>query len=149
MRVRIQKLTDDAVLPAYSQEGDAGMDMIATKITIGERYVQYHTGLAMEIPKGHVGLLFARSSVSKTGWSLANGVGVVDTGYRGEICFRFVLNGDEDEPQPLGLSPVSPYKVGDRIGQIMILPYPRVDFEQVLVLSDSIRGEGGFGSTGN
>ena len=97
----------------------------------------YLTGIALEIPSGYVGLLFPRSSVSRTCLSLANSVGVVDSGYRGEIMLKFGCS-----------STLSCYKVGDRIGQLIIMPYPQVQFEQVEELSDSDRGEGGFGSTG-
>jgi dUTP pyrophosphatase len=91
MEVKIKKLHPDATIPAYSKSGDAGMDMVATSAQISEDglYIEYGTGLSIEIPDGYVGLLFARSSISKTPLVLANHVGVVDSGYRGEIKFRF------------------------------------------------------------
>lgn len=138
MKIKIKKLSENAVIPTYAKNGDAGMDITATSVEEAELYISYGTGLAFEIPEGYVGLLFQRSSVSKTALSLANAVGVLDSGYRGEVSYRFkkVLNG-----------PV--YKVGDKIGQIMILPYPKIELEEVTELSSSERGSGGYGSTGN
>ena len=98
----------------------------------------YGTGLAMEIPKGYVGLIFPRSSISKTSHSLRNAVGVIDSGYRGEIIFKFSINTHN--------SPV--YEVGERIGQMIIMPYPQVEFEEAFELSKTERGKGGYGSTG-
>ena len=91
MQVRVKKLHPDAVIPSYANAGDAGMDMVAisSKISDDGLYVEYGTGIAVEIPAGYVGLLFARSSISKTTMVLANHVGVIDSGYRGEIKFRF------------------------------------------------------------
>ena len=90
MEVKIKKLCDSAVIPSYAKPGDAGMDLVATS-RIFDKYgnVEYGTGLAMEIPEGYVGLLFPRSSISKQDLSLANAVGVIDSGYRGEIKFKF------------------------------------------------------------
>jgi dUTP pyrophosphatase len=99
--------------------------------------VTYNTGLAIEIPEGHVGLLFPRSSISKTVLSLANSVGVIDSGYRGSIMFKFRY------PEE-GMV----YDVGDRVGQIIIMPYPTIEFEETEELSSTERGQGGFGSTG-
>ena len=139
MKVRIKSLHPDAKTPKYAKSGDAGMDLRAVDFQMDDHgnYV-YHTGLAMELPVGYVGLLFPRSSVSKTGLSLRNSVGVLDSGYRGEIIFKFA-----------GSSAKPAYEIGDRIGQIVILPYPQVEFEMVSHLSDSDRGAGGFGSTGS
>jgi dUTP pyrophosphatase len=139
MKVKIKKLHADAVIPVYAKPGDAGLDLTAISESWNEddSMVTYDTGLAVEIPEGHVGLLFPRSSVSKTTLNLANSVGVIDSGYRGSIMlkFRFLESGDV-------------YGVGDRIGQLLILPYPQVEFEEVEELSSTERGEGGFGSTG-
>jgi dUTP pyrophosphatase len=98
--------------------------------------VTYDTGIAIEIPQGYVGLLFPRSSVSKTVLTLSNSVGVIDSGYRGSIMFKFRY----PEEGPV-------YEVGDRVGQIIIMPYPQISFEEVEELSETERGEGGFGST--
>tara|TARA_R100000030_G_scaffold87391_2_gene71084 strand:- start:2126 stop:2551 length:426 start_codon:yes stop_codon:yes gene_type:complete len=139
MKVKIKKLDAGARIPKYSKRGDAGMDLYAVtqKFDSHGNYV-YGTGLAMEIPEGYVGLIFPRSSISKTAHSLRNAVGVIDSGYRGEIMMKFDINTHN--------SPV--YNVGDRIAQIIIMPYPQVEFEEVAELSDSERGSGGFGSTG-
>jgi dUTP pyrophosphatase len=141
MQVKIKKLHVDAVIPAYSKPGDAGMDLTAVTAT-QDQYgnVVYGIGLAFEIPEGHVGLLFPRSSNSKTDLYLTNHVGVVDSGYRGEIMFKF---------RPVnGLLNAKVFQVGDRVGQIMILPYPSIEFDEVDELTNSERGDGGFGSTG-
>jgi len=142
MKVKIKKLHSDAVIPSYAKQGDAGMDLTTiTDPTISETYIEYDTGLSMEIPEGFVGLLFPRSSVSKTSLMLANSVGVVDSGYRGPVKLRF--------KQLNWAPPLSRYAKGDRVGQIVIMPVPNFKFEEVEELTDTSRGEGGFGSTGN
>ena len=141
MQVKIKKLHVDAVIPAYSKPGDAGMDLTAVSAT-QDQYgnVVYGIGLAIEIPEGHVGLLFPRSSNSKTDLYLTNHVGVVDSGYRGEIMFKF---------RPInGLLNAKVFQVGERVGQLLIIPYPQIELVESEELSDSERGEGGFGSTG-
>lgn len=143
MQVRIKKLTPAAVIPSYAKPGDAGMDLYVTDITHTSDYVQYHTGLAVEIPDGYVGLLFPRSSNSKKDLLMCNSVGVIDSGYRGEVCARFKVIGDA-----LTKFAAKDYQVGDACAQLMILPYPQVVFEEVDELSSTERGEGGFGSTG-
>jgi dUTP pyrophosphatase len=141
MQVRIKKLIPSAIIPSYSKAGDAAMDLTATayeKDVHGN--ITYNTGLAIEIPQGYVGLLFPRSSNSKTDLYLTNHVGVIDSGYRGEIMFKF---------RPIhGLLDASIYHPGDRIGQLLILPYPQIELIESEDLSDSERGNGGFGSTG-
>ena len=136
MKVKIKKLSPDAKVPRYAKSGDACMDLYAVSHTIDQYGNQvYDTQIAMEIPKGYVGLVFPRSSVSKTGLSLRNSVGVIDSGYRGSIMLKF--SGETGS-----------YLAGDRIGQIMILPYPEIEYVEVNQLTDSDRGTGGFGSTG-
>lgn len=137
MKVRIKKLSENAVIPTYAKDGDAGMDVVATRI-INERLdsITYGTDIALEIPEGFVGLVFPRSSIRKTDLILSNSVGVIDSGYRGEIQATFKRSG------------VYAYAVGDRIAQIMIIPHPPIEFEEADELSDTERGEGGFGSTG-
>ena len=138
MKVNIKKLSENAVIPKYATDGDAGMDLIATKlISHGIDSVVYGTDLAFEIPFGYVGLLFPRSSIRKMDLTLANSVGVVDSGYRGEVMFSFKTNWKGKT-----------YAIGDRIGQIMIVPHPQIEFNEVSELSDSVRGTGGHGSTG-
>ncbi len=153
MQVKIKKLKPNAVIPTYAKEGDAGMDLVATEIIKDTpEQITYGTGLAMEIRDGFVGLVFPRSSIRKTGLQLSNSVGVIDSGYRGEIqaTFNKIFGGEGmyDEMKVKEIQPNDYYKVGDRIAQIIILPYPQIEFEEVKELSDSERGEGGFGSTG-
>ena len=138
MKVKVMKLDAGAKIPKYAKSGDAGMDLYAVSESFDDHgnYV-YGTGLAMEIPEGYVGLIFPRSSISKTAHSLRNAVGVIDSGYRGEVILKFAGNSN----QPI-------YEIGDRIGQIIILPYPQVEFQMVEELEESSRGAGGFGSTG-
>ena len=147
MKVRIKKLDKRAVVPSYSKPGDAGLDFTAVEISrdnVGN--ITYHTGLAVEIPQGYVGLLFPRSSISKKQQFLTNCVGVIDSGYRGEIMAKFKpVMGTYDTI--LDLFESNEYQVGDRIVQMIILPYPQIEFEEVEELSSSERGHGGFGST--
>lgn len=138
MRVKVRRLCEEAVLPSYAKDGDAGLDLVAISHESKEGYEMYGTGLAFEVPKGYVGLIFPRSSVTNKDLMLKNGVGVVDSGYRGEVTFRFQR---VDGQQFL-------YEVGDRIGQLVIMPFPHIEIEEVETLSDSQRGEGGYGSTG-
>jgi dUTP pyrophosphatase len=143
MLVKVKKLSSDAVIPTYAKDGDAGMDMVTTRI-INETLdsITYGTDIAMEIPKGFVGLVFPRSSIRKTGLQLSNSVGVIDSGYRGEIqaTFKKIQGITNDE--------LDNYKVGDRICQIMIIPHPPVVFYEAEELNNTERGAGGFGSTG-
>ena len=140
MNVNIKKLTDSAVVPSYSKEGDAGLDLTATSVEENAMYLEYGTGLAFEIPEGYVGYVFPRSSISKYHLSLANAVGVVDSNYRGEVKLRFKKTLDKVFENV--------YNVGDRVGQLIIMPYPKVTLVEVDELSDSNRGTGGFGSSG-
>lgn len=138
--VKVKKLHKDAVIPSYSKVGDAGMDLTITDIKSNTTFdITYGFGIAMEIPKGFVGLVFPRSSVRNYELSLTNCVGVIDSGYRGEIQATFRKHN--------GLDSLS-YKVGERGAQIMILPYPKIYMTEVPELSDTERGTGGFGSTG-
>jgi len=139
MQVKFKKLHNNAVIPSYATAGDAGLDMVAVDLMDSIEQVVYMTGIAVEIPEGHVGLLFPRSSIRKYQLSLSNSVGVIDSGYRGEVQFTFNKTA----------GPASyKYKIGERIGQLMIIPYPIIEAVEVDELSDSERGEGGFGSTG-
>jgi len=137
MKIRMKKLHPDAVIPRYAKAGDAGLDLTAVDIVADNNVLTYKTGLAVEIPDGYVGLLFPRSSIYKTAQTLTNCVGVIDSGYRGEIMMKFSFS-------PYGLE----YEVGDRVGQLLIMPYPKVKFEEVAELSETTRGSGGYGSTG-
>jgi len=153
MEVKIKKLKPNAVIPSYAKIGDAGMDLVATEVIKDTpEQITYGTGIALEIPEGFVGLVFPRSSVRKTGLQLSNSVGVIDSGYRGELqaTFNKLFGGDRfyDETKNTEDTSNDFYKVGDRIAQIMILPYPPIEFIETNELSNSERGEGGFGSTG-
>ena len=140
MKVKIKKLHSDAVIPTYAKSGDAGMDLVATKIISNTTFdITYGTDIALEIPEGFVGLVFPRSSIRKYELILSNSVGVIDSGYRGELQATFKKEN--------GLDSLA-YKVGDRICQITIIPHPTIEFEEVNELNNTERGEGGFGSTG-
>lgn len=147
MKVKFKKLHPDAKIPSYSKVGDAGMDLTAiskewTKAS-GGYYCEYDTGLSIEIPNGYVGLIFPRSSQSNVNLLLSNHVGVIDSGFRGSIRFRFkqIIDG------MMSLD-LKDYEIGDRIGQLIILPYPQIEPIEVDELSETSRGEGRFGSTG-
>lgn len=139
MKIRVKKLHPEAVIPVYAKQGDAGLDLTAISEEWNEdnSMVTYGTGLAIEIPEGYVGLLFPRSSVYKTSLNLSNSVGVIDSGYRGEIMFKYRY-----------LEEGMVYDVKDRVGQLLILPYPSIELEEAEELSSTERGEGGYGSTG-
>ena len=138
--VKVKKLDSNAVIPSYSKVGDAGMDLTITREIENTSFsVSYGFGIAMEIPKGFVGLVFPRSSVRNQDLILSNCVGVIDSGYRGELQATFKKTN--------GLDSVK-YKVGERGAQIIILPYPTIYMTEVPELSDTERGTGGFGSTG-
>lgn len=153
MQVKIKKLNENAVIPSYAKHGDAGMDITAISKSYDEHgNVVYGTGLAFEIPQGYVGLLFPRSSNTKKDLILGNSVGVIDTGYRGEVVFKFkpsIIYTMDDDVDFVGVPyhSLGNYEVGDRIGQIIIMPYPKIEFLEVDELSNSDRGIGGFGST--
>jgi len=140
MNVNIKRLHKEAVIPKYSKEGDAGMDLTAVNRRKDEfGNVHYDTGLAFEIPKGYLGLLFPRSSNAKKKLLLSNSVGVIDSGYRGEVSFKFKKS---------SLLSTAVYNVGERVGQLIIMPYPQITFKEVMELEDSERGSGSYGSTG-
>lgn len=164
LQVKIKKLHKDAVIPTYSKQGDAGVDLTAVTASYDDHgNICYDTGLAFEIPEGYVGLIFPRSSLSKQDLLLTNHVGVIDSGYRGSVSFKFKytkpsynlnedfegLDDDKHWRVKLSHNTHKEYKVGDRIGQIIIVPYPQVSFVEVDDLSDTERGTGGFGSSGS
>lgn len=147
MKVKVAKLNLDAVIPQYAKEGDAGLDLTAiSKEQDSYGNIVYGTGLAFEIPEGHVGLLFPRSSNAKKDLYLTNHVGVIDSGYRGEVILKYAPDskaytrdsGDENF-----------YEIGERIGQLIIIPIPHIELEEATELNATLRGLGGFGSTGN
>lgn len=144
MKVKIKRLVSEAVMPRRAHASDAGWDLVAVSRKVdADGAVVYGTGLAMEIPEGYVGLVFPRSSVAKKDLVLSNCVGVIDSGYRGEVLAKFKL-----------LDPLVKhdeyhwYDIGDRIAQIVIMRLPEVELVESEDLSESDRGEGGYGSTG-
>lgn len=146
LEVKIKKLHKDAVIPKYETVGSVGMDLTATSKKYDEYgNVVFGTGISIQIPDGYYADLRPRSSISKYDLVLANSVGTIDSDYRGELILKFkpsvyfgVNRGDDDGVM---------YNVGDRIAQLVILPYPKVSFVEVDELSDTKRGTGGFGST--
>jgi dUTP pyrophosphatase len=170
MEIKFKKLSDLAVTPTYAHVGDAGLDLTATSRTFDEHgNASYGTGIAVEIPEGYVGLIFPRSSVRKQDLLLSNSVGIIDSIFRGEICFNFkpslVFTSYLQECEGLGentetfedveipegnvVGDIQLYNVGDRIGQLIIIPYPQIELVEVTELSDTERGTNGFGSSGN
>ena len=143
MKVRIKKLNDNAVMPTKAHATDAGFDLYctSTEVNWGTRKLTCHTGLAFEIPDGYVGLIFPRSSVSNKPLMMANSVGVIDSGYRGEVTAKFNITGMNEIY-------ANNYQVGDKIAQMIIIPYPEIEFEETDSLSESDRGTGGYGTTG-
>jgi dUTP pyrophosphatase len=156
MQVKIKKLHKDSVIPKYAKNGDAGMDLTAVSKHYDEHgNTVYGTGLAFKIPEGYFGLLVPRSSNAKTDLRLTNSSGILDSGYIGEVMFKYrndnyssssmlikndLINGN------IGFN--NEYKIGDRIGQLVILPYPQIEFQEVDDLGETERGTGGFGHTG-
>ena len=139
MKVKLKKLNENVKLPVYAKTGDAGLDIKATRIESENDYsITYGTDLCIEIPFGYVGLVFPRSSVRNYDLILSNCVGVIDSGYRGEIMATF------KKTKLDGMY----YDVDDKVMQIIILPYPSIEFEFTDELSETERGEGGFGHTG-
>jgi dUTP pyrophosphatase len=136
MILKIKKLDEKSTIPFYSKFGDAGLDLISTSKHDSAEYIEYGTGIAVEIEEGYVGFLFPRSSISKTGHRFLNSVGVIDSGYRGEIKIR------------MSWTTNNTYQVGDKIAQLIIMKLPWVDILEVDKLEESDRGDGGFGSTG-
>jgi len=126
--------------PKFGKPGDAGADLTATSMTLFmDDHIVYGTGLAVEIPEGMVGLVFPRSSIRNTTLSMANSVGVIDSGYRGEILISFKM---------LDKNEVVGYTIGDRIAQLVIMPVPLIQYKEVDELSETQRGTDGHGSTG-
>lgn len=145
MEVRIKKLNPNAVIPSYAKPGDAGMDLTAISYDYDYEHDNhiYGTGLAIEIPEGYAGLLFPRSSNRKTMAYMTNHVGVIDSGYRGEIFITY--KNRDDNRQKLN---TVPYAIGSKVAQLIIMPYPQINLIEVDELSETERGTGGHGSTG-
>lgn len=150
MKVRFKKLSENAVVPNKAHSTDAGFDLTATSRVVDDYgNIVYGTGIAVEIPENHVGLIFPRSSVCKKELFLTNSVGVIDSGYRGEIMVKFKMTASSLDPLTAceNLERLI-YKVGERIGQLIIIPIPEIEFIETTELSDTDRGTGGYGSTG-
>lgn len=143
-QIKVKKLTPFAKLPTKSYDIDAGYDFYCTSYEKTIKYIEYHTGIAIDVPKNMVGLLSPRSSVTKKDLMLKNGVGILDPGYHGEVIFRFNDTKEYTVTQKKDI-----YDVGDRIGQIIFIDLPEVELIQVDDLGVSERDVNGFGSTGN
>lgn len=138
MEIKFVKLDPNAKEPFQATSGSAGFDLVAvSKTRIDGSLVSYGTGIAVEIPKGYVGLLYPRSSCYKAGVHLTNCVGVIDSDYRGEVRAVFAVDCWREG-----------YKIGDRICQLVIQKIPAVEYVEVQELSQTERGAGGYGSTG-
>ena len=168
MEVKFKKLSDKAVIPTKAHPTDVGFDLTATKVNITEDYVEYETGIALQLPIGYFAFIVPRSSNSKKDLLLANSVGTIDQAYIGELKFRFkrvimpvmedvvitpptgdTLTDARNTCKVSGLAYRDDhiYKVGDKIGQLIILPYPEINLVETDELYETDRGENGFGST--
>ena len=137
--VKIRKVDENAVIPFRAHPTDAGMDVTAISMEMTEDYVEYDTGLQFQLPEGYAMLIFPRSSNSKKDLLLCNSVGILDANYTGNLKLRFKLT-NEGYTKKI-------YNPGDRVGQIMIIPYPDVNFIETNDFNETDRGDGGFGST--
>ena len=137
--IKLKKLTPHAELPEYKTEGSVGMDLVATSYEYNSEfgYHQYGIGIAVIIPEGFEAQLRARSSISNTSLILCNGIGTVDSDFRGQILVRFKEIDDKEIY----------YEVGDRVAQLVLSPIAKANIEEVTELDDTARGSGGFGST--
>lgn len=151
MEVKIKRLSKSAVIPKYAHQTDAGLDLTAVSKWEDEfGNVCYGTGLAFEIPEGYVGLIYPRSSNYKQSLLMSNAVGVIDSGYRGEVVMKYRKDYQMQrgcENQMVHLSE-GEYEIGERMAQMIIMPYPKIEFVEVEELSDGERGVHGYGSTG-
>jgi len=138
MKVNFKKLHEKALLPQYAKQGDAGMDLFPVSIETIEGNIVCSFGFAIEVPEGHVALIFPRSGIYKHSYTMSNSVGVIDSGYRGEVksIFKKFQN----------YTP-SFYNAGQAVAQMIIIPYPTIQPEWADKLSETERGTGGFGST--
>lgn len=144
MQIKFKRLSEKAVQPIRATVGSAGYDLTSTHVTTevsecGQLILVYHTDIAVEIPEGYMGLVFPRSSISKKSLRMCNSVGVVDSDYRGEITCKFIVTTD--------VIP-SLYKEGERFAQLIIVPFAAAEFTEAEELSNTGRGEDGYGSTG-
>jgi dUTP pyrophosphatase len=141
MILRFQKLDPSAVIPERANPGDAGLDLTAISLEVSNDGIySYGFGLAVEIPEGYVGLIFPRSSIYKNNMALTNSVGVIDSGYRGQLKANFIQVDRTKKDR---------YVVGERVAQLVIMPFVEVTPAQAIGLTNTQRGKGGFGSSGN
>lgn len=179
MEVKFKKLVKEAQTPRYSKPGDGALDLVCVTVDYQDKFIEYGTGIALEIPEGYVGLLFPRSSVSSLDIMLANAVGFIDHNYRGEIKLRYKKSyhhGTDEErlvecPHCAGEGLVllegaseeeicdtcggagdiiayDAYEPGDRIAQLFIVERIFIEMKEVEDLSNTNRGDKGFGSSG-
>lgn len=147
MEVKVKKLVEEAVIPSYANPGDAGLDLVAISYEYDKKtdcHI-YGTGLAFEIPEGYVGLLFPRSSNRKTNAYMCNHVGIIDSGYRGEVMVSF--KNRDITPNDAIPQLIQPYEIGKAMAQLVIIPYPIINLIESNTLSETIRGTGGHGSS--
>lgn len=138
MQIKFKRTHPDAKTPYHGTKSAAGYDLYAVSVEeLPHNVIKYHTGIAVEIPEGYVGLIFPRSSIIKQGLSMSNAVGVIDSDFRNEMSAVFYKNSDSEV-----------YKPGDRVCQLVIMPIPAIEFIEVDELSETERGANGFGSTG-
>jgi len=142
MEIKFKKVRENAVIPRFATSGSVGADVTACEIEFDNKNMQvtYYTGLAIEIPEGYFADLRCRSSIYKTSLRLTNGLGTIDSDFRGEMKMIFDITPTMDK--------VKLYEVGDRVGQLVILPKLDIEFVECDSLSETERGEGGHGSTG-
>lgn len=139
MNLKIKLLNENARLPAYQSGQAGGLDLVATSKEWDEvnGVLTFGTGLAIQLPRGTMGLLMPRSSIYKTGLTMCNGIGLLDSDYSGEVMFKFYVGRAK-----------SNFSIGDRIGQLVVIPIPYMNIQVVSELTSTERNEGGFGSTG-
>ena len=139
MKLKFKLLSHKAVAPCYATDGSAGFDLTVARVKFNKspQYVEYGFDIAFEIPKGHVGILAPRSSISNTRQLLSNSIGVIDSDYRGSVSARMVYDIANET-----------YNIGDRAVQMFILELPKIELMEVDELNDTKRGTGGYGSTG-
>lgn len=144
--MKVKRLVELAVIPSRASLLDAGYDLVATSYSVQGEFIEYSTGISIELPEGYHAEIFPRSSISKYDLSLANSVGLIDNGYRGELKLRFkVTNKSNGDSTRLPII----YEVGDKIGQLVLRKTITANIIEVDSLSSTDRGSGGFGSTGN
>ena len=148
MKVKIKKINEKAVIPAYSRVGDAGLDIVAinkkSEAVFNDGHIThinivYYTGISLEIPKGYVGLIFPRSSIADYDMRLTNSVGAIDSNYRGEILIKMRYDNKHG---------LKGYPVGEKIAQLVIVKIPNIEMEEAEELSETERGDKGYGSSG-